>query len=90
MSEYKDLILLGLSFRLNAYENANKIENLDKNINYNPRKYIRDQNIYLGNYSHKNKNKPMNSSNISTRNRSDEKNIKSSNLNQFANLRNMK
>lgn len=55
LAQYKDLILLGLSFRLNAYENINKIENLDKNINFNPRKYLKDQNTYLGNYTNKSK-----------------------------------
>jgi len=55
MSQYKDLILLGLSFRLNAYENANKIENSVKNINYNPRKYLKDQKTYLGNSANPNK-----------------------------------
>lgn len=61
MSQYKELILLGLSFRLNAYENANKIDDLNQNINFNPRKYIADQNKYLGNYAKKNK---MNNFNI--------------------------
>jgi len=51
MNENKDLILLGLSFRLNAYENVNKFENLENKINYNPRKYIKDQNSYLGNFN---------------------------------------
>lgn len=55
MTEYKDLILLGLSFRLNAYENIDKIGNIDKNINFNPRKYLKDQNTYLGNYFNKGK-----------------------------------
>jgi hypothetical protein len=55
MGENKDLILLGLSFRLNAYESVNKSENTDNKINYNSRKYLKDQNIYLGNFSNKSK-----------------------------------
>jgi len=85
MSQYKDLILLGLSFRLNAYENTNKIKNLDKNINYKPRKYLKDQNIYLGNYTNKSKNKLMENSTLSDTNKSYEKD-----KNQFANFKNNK
>ena len=52
-ADNKDLILYGLSLRLNNYEATNKldIENNKININPNPRNYIRDQNKYLDNYT---------------------------------------
>lgn len=53
-ADYKDLILYGLSLRLNNYESTNKLENNDIVINQNPRNYLRDQNKYLNNYTNTN------------------------------------
>lgn len=56
MEEYKDLILIGLSARLNYYESSNKEQNIEDNLlNSNPRKYLSDQKSYLENYKLKGK-----------------------------------
>ena len=51
MEENKDLILQGLSIRLNSYESNNLIDKLEKSINFLPRLYIKDQKKYLGNFT---------------------------------------
>ena len=56
MENYKDLILQGLSARLNTYENTEEKKII---INLTPRHYLRGQNI-SGNYINKNKFKNKN------------------------------
>ena len=53
MKDYKDLLLQGLSARLNSYENTNEPRSL---INATPRKYLREQQA-----SNKNQNYSNNS-----------------------------